>query len=259
MGTPNKVKRFHQVVRCVKGAGNTAIINLANGHIYHLENWVIDQFNNQDFHNIEEILQSLENENLIIEVDENTWIPQVDLERKDFEHLGFILEIEAGVDLELVHQVFKGFKIARLFFYGLSELNLPQEIFPGVEVVYVEKDFNLCIQRSTPGKKQEKVNENIYHINKNLNSCWGHKIAITKDHQLRPCIFSSIIIGNLMDRDISVYMTKIKEYWYISKDRVERCQDCEFRYTCFDCRELAYRTSGNLFAPNPNCSYNPYP
>ena len=40
------------------------------------------------------------------------------------------------------------------------------------------------------------------------------------------------------------------------------CQDCEYRYVCFDCRPLsegyAKGQSDYLHAPYPRCSYNPY-
>jgi len=51
---------------------------------------------------------------------------------------------------------------------------------------------------------------------------------------------------------------KIQSYWYLTKDKVEKCKECELRYFCIDCRELAQRESnGNVYASNPNCKYDP--
>ena len=40
------------------------------------------------------------------------------------------------------------------------------------------------------------------------------------------------------------------------------CQDCEYRYVCFDCRPIseavAGRNSNYLSSPYPRCTYNPY-
>jgi len=50
---------------------------------------------------------------------------------------------------------------------------------------------------------------------------------------------------------------EIEKYWYLTKDKVDKCKICELRYSCPDCREIAYESSGNLYASNPNCLYNP--
>jgi radical SAM protein with 4Fe4S-binding SPASM domain len=90
------------------------------------------------------------------------------------------------------------------------------------------------------------------------NTCWGKKIAITKDNKIRPCIFSEIIVGDIQKNDIYDVIEKIRKYWTITKDKVEKCRDCEFRYVCFDCREIAMRKTNDLYGSNPYCGYNPY-
>lgn len=46
--------------------------------------------------------------------------------------------------------------------------------------------------------------------------------------------------------------------WGLTKDQVEVCRDCEYRYACGDCRPAAMGRYGNLYAKYPRCSYNPY-
>ena len=75
----------------------------------------------------------------------------------------------------------------------------------------------------------------------NLNSCWGHKIAITKDSILRPCIYSGINLGKLDTIKFNQLIDSIKIYWDLTKDHIDKCKDCELRYVCFDCREIARR------------------
>lgn len=43
----------------------------------------------------------------------------------------------------------------------------------------------------------------------------------------------------------------------ITKDQIEVCRDCEFRYVCTDCRAYT-RESGNLYSKPAKCSYDPY-
>lgn len=47
------------------------------------------------------------------------------------------------------------------------------------------------------------------------------------------------------------------ELWHITKDRIEVCKDCEFRYICTDCRCFIIDES-NIYSKPKNCKYNPY-
>lgn len=98
----------------------------------------------------------------------------------------------------------------------------------------------------------------LYH------SCLAGKIAITTDGQVIPCIFSrNQILGSLKNQELTgiLQSSALKETWELTKDKVLVCQDCEYRYTCFDCRPLAEGSScgkGYSNAPFPRCTYNPY-
>lgn len=53
-----------------------------------------------------------------------------------------------------------------------------------------------------------------------------------------------------------------KKYWNLTKDQIEVCKDCEFRYICTDCRAYTERSHTNkegLDISKPlKCGYNPY-
>ena len=54
-----------------------------------------------------------------------------------------------------------------------------------------------------------------------------------------------------------VQQDPFKGYWNITKDAIEGCRDCEYRYVCTDCR--AYTTDEeNLYAKPLKCKYDPY-
>jgi len=91
------------------------------------------------------------------------------------------------------------------------------------------------------------------------NSCWAGKIAITADGGIMPCIFAREHIVSNIEKGLeeAVNNEDLQHLWKITKDQVEGCQDCEYRYTCYDCRPLAESTIGNLYAKSPRCTYNP--
>lgn len=90
------------------------------------------------------------------------------------------------------------------------------------------------------------------------NSCWNGKIAITTKGDILPCIFArDEIIGNIREAQEGL-TEKIIKKWRKTKEDVETCKDCEFRYCCHDCRPLAKAINGENMSKYPRCCYNPY-
>ncbi len=96
-------------------------------------------------------------------------------------------------------------------------------------------------------------------------SCLAGKITITDVGDVLPCIFSrNHSIGNVSNLNLEevILSAAIQQIWSTTKDSVLVCQDCEYRYVCFDCRPLseaaAMGNSDYLHAPYPRCTYNPY-
>lgn len=95
-------------------------------------------------------------------------------------------------------------------------------------------------------------------------NCLAGKITITDNGNLLPCIFSrEQIVGNVRQKSLQqVLEGKIQKIWGLTKDDVLVCQDCEYRYVCFDCRPISEGAScGNgqyETAPYPRCTYNPH-
>ena len=98
-----------------------------------------------------------------------------------------------------------------------------------------------------------------YFVNSKWNSCWYGKAAITATGDVIPCIFArDKVCGNILSDEVDQIKEKLVAYWKINKDSVEVCKDCEYRYACDDCRPLAEGETGDFYAKNPRCFYNPY-
>ena len=48
----------------------------------------------------------------------------------------------------------------------------------------------------------------------------------------------------------------IENIRHLSKDHIEGCKDCEYRYACYDCRPDS--NGADKYAKPWNCSYDPY-
>lgn len=92
---------------------------------------------------------------------------------------------------------------------------------------------------------------------KNHNSCLNKKLSVDVNGELCNCPSLPERYGNVRTKKLSevVKHSDLSAYWHITKDQVQVCKDCEFRYICTDCR--AYTTEGKHSKPL-KCNYNPY-
>lgn len=112
------------------------------------------------------------------------------------------------------------------------------------------------------GPNFKGVSKEEYLRNYSGNSCWQGKINITCDGYVSPCIMGS----DFIDKDFNIKISSLDDilnnylkprFWNLSKDYIEVCRDCEYRYICKDCRPIAAGKS-NFYKRSSKCKYNPY-
>jgi radical SAM protein with 4Fe4S-binding SPASM domain len=107
-----------------------------------------------------------------------------------------------------------------------------------------------------------KINKNIFWRNKAGHNCFMEQICIGANGDVYPCLAErEISYGNAKSIELGkVFFSKLaSKYKTLSKDNIETCRDCEYRYCCFDCRVRAFDLLESDFHPKPWwCSYNPY-
>lgn len=92
-------------------------------------------------------------------------------------------------------------------------------------------------------------------------SCWNGELCITPSGNVLPCIFERhMVLGNVLQAPLREIVSSeaVARAWGLSKDLVEVCRDCEYRYACFDCRPKTSNRTGNLFSKPLECLYDPY-
>lgn len=91
------------------------------------------------------------------------------------------------------------------------------------------------------------------------NTCFNKKIYINKDGLLKNCPYSQQILGYI-NKECIVDVVSKENYKFlcsITKDQVNVCKDCEFRYICMDCR-VYIKDKNNIYSQPAKCNYNPY-
>ena len=90
------------------------------------------------------------------------------------------------------------------------------------------------------------------------NTCLNRKISIDLHGNIKNCPSTTQIFGNVKSDSLTevAQQESFKMLWHISKDQVNVCKGCEFRYVCTDCRAYL-EDPDDIFSKPLKCGYNP--
>ncbi len=92
-----------------------------------------------------------------------------------------------------------------------------------------------------------------------FNGCLNRKISIDVEGEIRNCPSMKKSFGNHENVSLidALKQEEFKEKWSITKNQIDICKECEYRYICTDCR--AYTADANDPLSKPlKCSYDPF-
>jgi SPASM domain peptide maturase of grasp-with-spasm system len=91
------------------------------------------------------------------------------------------------------------------------------------------------------------------------NSCLNRKISVDQHGEIRNCPSLPDSYGNAATTPLRAALDRpeFRRLWAVTKDQVETCRDCEFRYVCTDCRAYV-APSGHAYRKPAKCGYDPY-
>lgn len=84
-------------------------------------------------------------------------------------------------------------------------------------------------------------------------NCFMNKIYISADLNVYPCVMERRIRHGKIEKAHGIVLNDAIRT--MNKDFINGCADCEYRYTCFDCRPNTL--SGNIAEQPWYCTYNP--
>ena len=84
-------------------------------------------------------------------------------------------------------------------------------------------------------------------------NCFKNKIYISSDMDVFPCVMERRLKHCRFDIHKGIQIDE--EIANLTKDHIEECKDCEFRYACFDCRPNSL--SEDVLAKPWYCTYDP--
>ncbi len=103
------------------------------------------------------------------------------------------------------------------------------------------------------------INNETYTESQQHNTCLNRKISIDVNGEIKNCPSMTKSYGNIKDTTLAeaIEKTGFKDLWFINKDKIHVCKDCEFRYICTDCRAYIENPE-DIYSKPLKCGYNPY-
>lgn len=134
---------------------------------------------------------------------------------------------------------------------------IPVEIRPLYSVGCQSSGLDSLRQLTRVNRWFTKVSPQIFGAIHRCHPCFMGKLAVTDDGRVLPCLLGrNWVLGDLR-RDTLAKIIKQgqhKTYWYLTKDRLDKCAQCEFRYGCFDCRVI--QGDGESLCAVLHCDYD---
>ena len=182
---------------------------------------------------------------------------------KNFEDVTFIshIEIILPYSSEYNEKTINKLLIQQWLINKIILYNAPQEKIEDklhTYIIHTQQKFH----RSQCGIiAREYFTQNMFHITEAMhyNTCLHKKLSIDKEGNIRNCPFSIDCFGNIVDNTIldTIHLKSFQKFWTITKDLIQVCKDCEFRYICTDCRTYT-KDKNDIYSQPAKCTYNPY-
>jgi radical SAM protein with 4Fe4S-binding SPASM domain len=90
-------------------------------------------------------------------------------------------------------------------------------------------------------------------------TCWAGKATVAPNGDVYVCVGAREPLGNVAGGRLGPIIagSEIRRLWAVTLDDVPVCAQCEYRYCCIDCRAMARMLTGDLYARDPRCPYDP--
>lgn len=126
-------------------------------------------------------------------------------------------------------------------------------------VIFTEKEVNSKLHCGEITQQSFAVNISLFTEAQCYNTCLNKKIGIDSKGEIKNCPSMSKSFGNIESTKLESALAHkdFMNLWKISKDQIDTCKDCEFRYICTDCRAYIENPDNEHSKPL-KCGYNPY-
>lgn len=132
----------------------------------------------------------------------------------------------------------------------------------GIVILFSNKEFNLG-KKSFTYSQNFNININLFSESQKHNTYFNRKLFINSKGEIKNAPECNEKFGNINNINSKTELIKIiatqkfQKYWFIQKEFIDVCKDCEFRHMCVDSR-LPEQSKNKSWYFERECPYNPY-
>ncbi len=150
-------------------------------------------------------------------------------------------------------------RILSIVFYSAPFDDVPKRENSTTQIAFVKQSI---LSESFCGQIHSSyfnTNITLFTEAQQHNTCLNRKISIDVNGEIKNCPSMAKSYGNIKDTTLAEAIEKpgFKDLWFINKDKIHVCKDCEFRYICTDCRAYIENPE-DIYSKPLKCGYNPY-
>ncbi|WP_375560603.1 grasp-with-spasm system SPASM domain peptide maturase [Bernardetia sp. OM2101] len=227
--------------------------------------------------------------NAIIDVDENSTHDFEDISKRLSELFCSAIEIRffKSIEIEEIYQILGSFETSTMRTINLSIKYNKNWTIENILILRSQnRRLNQIILHHSPFEKSEQQstisilytkqkitdqthcglikphyfmsNLSFFKESLQVNNCLDRKIGIDTKGNIKNCPSMEKSFGHISQIDFKnlINSNSFRKVWSITKDEIDICKECEFRYICMDCR--AYKSEKNQYSKPTKCNYNPY-
>ncbi|WP_103070834.1 hypothetical protein [Aquimarina sediminis] len=166
-----------------------------------------------------------------------------------------ILSLYEEIDFEDTKDIIlQDARIRRSVFYNCDKQA------DGLEhVTFTNKDFKSILNSGILSPNNLTINLEAYLESLNHNLFYNQKIFIQDNGDIVKYFDDPEVLGNIYTGSLVKVIKEnksLRQFWEISKDDIEQCSTCEFRYVCPDNR-IPTKKNKTTFEYQTECAYNP--
>lgn len=168
--------------------------------------------------------------------------------------LQLMLPFDVEFNKEAKDKLFKMFpRVKKITFYSAPEDSISENI------EYIKKHINPEKDCGSIHPKFFSIGFETFSEAQSCNSCLHQKISLDRKGYIKGCPSMDVLLGTVPENSLKEVLDTgiIKETWFVTKDDIDICSDCEYRYCCTDCRVFVDDKNKKNSRPT-KCQYNPY-
>lgn len=177
---------------------------------------------------------------------------------KGIKSLDLILPLTNEFTKEGIVKLFD-FPVAKLEFHSIDEQTHNPDVLTyeyNDPVLFTREKVTSQVHCGVVDPAYFRVNKELFLESLKFNSCLHKKISVDTNGDIKNCPSMTKSYGNVQHTTLGAALEKkgFQEVWTMSKDKVNVCKYCEFRYMCTDCR--AYLP--DQYGKPDKCNYDPF-